>query len=138
MLVFNKVSKSSILAVVDLRLEDVAVRLRPGRITLDVETDAMAELLCKLMAERLERVDGVKPQHTSRLCHHLCRSGTDSCSVRSQTTWSLSHHVSCIIGTQMADPTQNGQPSDNAGTGRRDGWNGIGGRAVQPVGEVAV
>ncbi|KAI0716580.1 P-loop containing nucleoside triphosphate hydrolase protein [Earliella scabrosa] len=44
MLVFNKLSKSSILAVVDLRLEDVAARLRPRRITLDVDADARAWL----------------------------------------------------------------------------------------------
>ena len=44
MLVFNKLSKSSILAVVDLRLEDVAARLRPRRITLDVDADTRAWL----------------------------------------------------------------------------------------------
>ena len=40
MLVFNKLSKASILQVVDLRLADVAERLRHRRITLDADADA--------------------------------------------------------------------------------------------------
>ncbi|KAJ8483220.1 hypothetical protein ONZ51_g4850 [Trametes cubensis] len=40
MLVFNKLSQRSILQVVDLRLGDVQERLRPRRITLDVDTGA--------------------------------------------------------------------------------------------------
>ncbi|OBZ74067.1 Heat shock protein 78, mitochondrial [Grifola frondosa] len=40
MLVFNKLSKQSILQVVDLRLNDVASRLKHRRITLDVDTAA--------------------------------------------------------------------------------------------------
>ena len=39
-LVFNKLSKESILEVVSLRLKDVADRLRDRRITLDVDADA--------------------------------------------------------------------------------------------------
>ncbi|KAJ2917082.1 hypothetical protein MD484_g3350, partial [Candolleomyces efflorescens] len=38
--VFNKLSRKSILAVVDLRLKDVAERLKPRRITLDVDDGA--------------------------------------------------------------------------------------------------
>ncbi|RXW18024.1 hypothetical protein EST38_g7822 [Candolleomyces aberdarensis] len=38
--VFNKLSRKSILAVVDLRLTDVAERLKPRRITLDVDAAA--------------------------------------------------------------------------------------------------
>ena len=38
--VFNKLSRKSILAVVDLRLKDVAERLKPRRITLDVDAAA--------------------------------------------------------------------------------------------------
>ncbi|KAI0737289.1 P-loop containing nucleoside triphosphate hydrolase protein [Daedaleopsis nitida] len=40
MVVFNKLSKASILQVVDLRLADVAERLRPRRITLDADAGA--------------------------------------------------------------------------------------------------
>ena len=40
MLVFDKLSKASILQVVDLRLADVAERLRHRRITLDADADA--------------------------------------------------------------------------------------------------
>ncbi|KAI0765609.1 P-loop containing nucleoside triphosphate hydrolase protein [Trametes elegans] len=40
MLVFNKLSRQSILKVVDLRLGDVQERLRPRRITLDVDAGA--------------------------------------------------------------------------------------------------
>ena len=40
MLVFNKLSKSSILQVVDLRLGDVADRLKSRRITMDVDASA--------------------------------------------------------------------------------------------------
>ena len=39
-LVFNKLSKESILEVVSLRLKDVSDRLRDRRITLDVDDDA--------------------------------------------------------------------------------------------------
>lgn len=39
-LVFNKLSKESILEVVSLRLKDVADRLRDRRITLDVDSGA--------------------------------------------------------------------------------------------------
>jgi ATP-dependent Clp protease ATP-binding subunit ClpB len=46
MLVFNKLSRQSILQIVSLRLNDVAERLKSRRITLDV--DALArELLAK-------------------------------------------------------------------------------------------
>ncbi|KAJ2937010.1 hypothetical protein H1R20_g114, partial [Candolleomyces eurysporus] len=38
--VFNKLSRKSILGVVDLRLKDVAERLKPRRITLDVDAAA--------------------------------------------------------------------------------------------------
>ena len=40
MLVFNKLSKASILEVVSLRLNDVQERLRHKRITLDVDNGA--------------------------------------------------------------------------------------------------
>ncbi len=40
MLVFNKLSRQSILQVVSLRLNDVADRLKHRRITLDVDEDA--------------------------------------------------------------------------------------------------
>ena len=40
MLVFNKLSKTSILKVVDLRLNDVAERLKSRRITLDIDIAA--------------------------------------------------------------------------------------------------
>ncbi|KAK6966986.1 P-loop containing nucleoside triphosphate hydrolase protein, partial [Favolaschia claudopus] len=40
MLVFNKLSRQSILQVVDLRLQDVASRLKDRRITLDVDEAA--------------------------------------------------------------------------------------------------
>ncbi|EJF58053.1 P-loop containing nucleoside triphosphate hydrolase protein [Dichomitus squalens LYAD-421 SS1] len=40
MLVFNKLSRASILQVVDLRLKDVSDRLRPRRITMDVDGSA--------------------------------------------------------------------------------------------------
>lgn len=40
MLVFNKLSRSSILKVVDLRLDDVADRLKHRRIELDVDDTA--------------------------------------------------------------------------------------------------
>ncbi len=40
MLVFNKLSKESILQVVSLRLNDVATRLKHRRITLDVDVPA--------------------------------------------------------------------------------------------------
>ncbi|KAF7968731.1 hypothetical protein HWV62_29606 [Athelia sp. TMB] len=46
MLVFNKLSRESILTVVSLRLKDVADRLRNRRITMDVD-DAAKELLAK-------------------------------------------------------------------------------------------
>jgi ATP-dependent Clp protease ATP-binding subunit ClpB len=46
MLVFNKLSKSSILKVVSLRLEDVSNRLKNRRITLDVD-QAAREWLAK-------------------------------------------------------------------------------------------
>ena len=39
MMVFNRLSPPSILKVVDLRLADVAERVRDRRITLDVDTD---------------------------------------------------------------------------------------------------
>ena len=42
MLVFNKLSKESILRVVDLRLDDVAARLRTRRIVMDVDGGARA------------------------------------------------------------------------------------------------
>lgn len=45
MLVFNKLSRSSILKVVDLRLADVSTRLADRRITLDVDADARAWLV---------------------------------------------------------------------------------------------
>ncbi|KAI0676172.1 P-loop containing nucleoside triphosphate hydrolase protein [Trametes maxima] len=44
MLVFNKLSQQSILRVVDLRLGDVQERLRPRRITVDVDDGARAWL----------------------------------------------------------------------------------------------
>ncbi|KAJ7486452.1 P-loop containing nucleoside triphosphate hydrolase protein [Mycena latifolia] len=44
MLVFNKLSRKSILQVVDLRLQDVAARLTGRRITLDVDSAARAWL----------------------------------------------------------------------------------------------
>lgn len=44
MLVFNKLSKESILRVVDLRLDDVAARLRARRIVMDVDGRARAWL----------------------------------------------------------------------------------------------
>lgn len=44
MLVFNKLSRASILQVVDLRLRDVAERLQTRRITLDVDDGARAWL----------------------------------------------------------------------------------------------
>ena len=40
MLVFNKLSRASILQVVDLRLKDVSDRLKPRRITMDVDASA--------------------------------------------------------------------------------------------------
>ena len=40
MQVFNKLSRASILQVVSLRLDDVANRLKPKRITLDVDPAA--------------------------------------------------------------------------------------------------
>lgn len=40
MLVFNKLSPASILQVVDLRLKDVADRLKQKRISLDVDKEA--------------------------------------------------------------------------------------------------
>lgn len=40
MLVFNKLSRESILQIVSLRLEDVAERLRHRRISLDVDSAA--------------------------------------------------------------------------------------------------
>ena len=40
MLVFNKLSRASILQVVDLRLKDVSDRLKPRRITMDVDESA--------------------------------------------------------------------------------------------------
>ena len=40
MLVFNKLSRSSILKVVSLRLDDVSNRLKNRRITLDVDENA--------------------------------------------------------------------------------------------------
>ncbi|KAI0316151.1 P-loop containing nucleoside triphosphate hydrolase protein [Amylostereum chailletii] len=40
MLVFNKLSQESILEVVSLRLEDVAQRLKPRRITMDIDAPA--------------------------------------------------------------------------------------------------
>lgn len=46
-LVFNKLSKESILEVVSLRLKDVSDRLRDRRITLDVDDDAKAWLAKK-------------------------------------------------------------------------------------------
>jgi ATP-dependent Clp protease ATP-binding subunit ClpB len=46
MLVFNKLSRESILKVVSLRLNDVAERLKNRRITMDVDT-AAKELLAK-------------------------------------------------------------------------------------------
>ena len=39
-LVFNRLSKESVLKVVSLRLEDVSERLRDRRITIDVNDDA--------------------------------------------------------------------------------------------------
>lgn len=39
-LVFNKLSKESVLEVVSLRLKDVSDRLRDRRITIDVDDDA--------------------------------------------------------------------------------------------------
>jgi ATP-dependent Clp protease ATP-binding subunit ClpB len=44
--VFNKLSRPSILKVVDLRLKDVAERLKPRRITMEVN-DAAKEWLAK-------------------------------------------------------------------------------------------
>lgn len=44
MLVFNKLSRQSILQVVSLRLRDVAERLKSRRITMDVDTDARSLL----------------------------------------------------------------------------------------------
>lgn len=44
--VFNKLSKKSILSVVDLRLKDVAERLKARRITMDVD-DAAKEWLAQ-------------------------------------------------------------------------------------------
>ena len=46
MLVFNKLSKGSILKVVSLRLDDVSNRLKNRRITLDVD-DVAREWLAK-------------------------------------------------------------------------------------------
>jgi ATP-dependent Clp protease ATP-binding subunit ClpB len=46
MLVFNKLSRQSILQVVSLRLNDVAERLKNRRITMDVDA-AARELLAK-------------------------------------------------------------------------------------------
>lgn len=46
MLVFNKLSRQSILQVVSLRLDDVADRLKSRRITMDVDTGAR-ELLAQ-------------------------------------------------------------------------------------------
>jgi ATP-dependent Clp protease ATP-binding subunit ClpB len=46
MLVFNKLSRQSILQVVSLRLNDVAERLKSRRITMDVDS-AAKELLAK-------------------------------------------------------------------------------------------
>ena len=46
-LVFNKLSKESILEVVSLRLKDVADRLRDRRITLDVDDGAKSWLAKK-------------------------------------------------------------------------------------------
>ena len=45
MLVFNKLSRSAILQVVDLRLADVSKRLADRRITLDVDDAARAWLV---------------------------------------------------------------------------------------------
>jgi ATP-dependent Clp protease ATP-binding subunit ClpB len=44
MLVFNRLSRASILRVVDLRLADVQDRLRPRRITMDIDDAARAWL----------------------------------------------------------------------------------------------
>ncbi|KLO18718.1 P-loop containing nucleoside triphosphate hydrolase protein [Schizopora paradoxa] len=49
--VFNKLSRASILKVVDLRLEDVAMRVRERRITLDVDEGARAWLAEKGYSE---------------------------------------------------------------------------------------
>lgn len=46
MLVFNKLSRQSILQVVSLRLNDVAERLKSRRITMDVD-EAAKNLLCQ-------------------------------------------------------------------------------------------
>ncbi len=46
MLVFNKLSRESILQVVDLRLKDVAERLKERRIVIDVD-DTARNLLAK-------------------------------------------------------------------------------------------
>lgn len=50
-LVFNKLSRSSLLSVVDLRLADVAARVRERRITLDVEPTARSWLAEKGYSE---------------------------------------------------------------------------------------
>lgn len=49
--VFNKLSRSAILDVVALRLNDVAERLRDRRITLDVDEAARAWLVMKGYSE---------------------------------------------------------------------------------------
>lgn len=49
--VFNKLSRASILKVVDLRLEDVAARVRERRISLDVDEGARVWLAEKGYSE---------------------------------------------------------------------------------------
>lgn len=44
MLVFNKLSRESILSIVNLRLQDVMTRLKDRRITLDIDSDSLAWL----------------------------------------------------------------------------------------------
>ena len=51
MLVFNKLSKASIMQVVDLRLADVAQRLAPRRITMDVDPSAKEWLVAQGYSE---------------------------------------------------------------------------------------
>ena len=64
MLVFNKLSKASILQVVDLRLGDVQARLAGRRITMDVD-DAAKEWLVK--EGRQWKLEAVMKQQDEKL-----------------------------------------------------------------------
>lgn len=88
MLVFNKLSRSAILDVVALRLNDVAERLRDRRITLNVDEAARAWLVKKGYSDvygaraiaRVVRTEVLFPLAQKLLrgtIRYVCRVGSD-------------------------------------------------------------